>query len=319
MTLKAMAVRPGYTNSAVGSSVYTIRSATGGVITQVGNTVTHKFYGSGTFTPNFTSTVEVVVAAGGGGGGGMGGGGGGGGGIIYHNAKPVSPSGYAITIGSGGLGCIPGRSAPVRAPTNGNNSSFHDMISNGGGAGGWHAFSDNYGNVTDCTGKNGGSGGGAGGGSADWGSGGPDYLGGSPTQGPSGGSIWQPCAAGGGRYGTYGWGGGGGGGAGQVGFNGPPQTEGGNTLGQGGAGVFAWSEIWLCGGGGAAGTHADNHAPTWAYGGTGGGGNGASWMTNGNGNPGVINTGGGGSGSGEGWGNGTNSGGSGITIIKFVV
>ena len=64
----------------------------------------HVYTSSGTFTPTFTGTVEVLVVAGGGGGGVDMGGGRGGGGLVSHSTYSVTAgSSYTITVGPGGV------------------------------------------------------------------------------------------------------------------------------------------------------------------------------------------------------------------------
>ena len=123
--------------------------------------------GTSTWTcPAGITSIEVLVVGGGGGGGGShgGGGGGGAGGVVYHLAKSVVPgTTYNITVGAGGQG---GRyygaswSGTYGQKNNshgfqGKNSSFSDIIAQGGG-GGNESF------YTDSVYKDGGSGGGAG-------------------------------------------------------------------------------------------------------------------------------------------------------------
>ena len=108
----------------------------------------HVCTGSGTFTPNFTGTVEVLVVAGGGGGGMDMGGGGGGGGVVYHSSYSVSAgAGYTVTVGAGGTGGPAGGTTGQGVfhqfsigGTNGGNSVFGAITAVGGGYGGSSYF-----------------------------------------------------------------------------------------------------------------------------------------------------------------------------------
>jgi hypothetical protein len=90
------------------------------------------FTTSGTFTPSFTGTVEVLVVGGGGAGGGGIGGGGGGGGVVYMPAVSVtSGTAYTIVVGAGG--------APVLysgiSGSGGDSTAFGATAKGGGGSG----------------------------------------------------------------------------------------------------------------------------------------------------------------------------------------
>jgi hypothetical protein len=207
-----------------GAVKQTFIDASGGTESISGDYKIHTFTGPGTFTVNATATspadnvVDYLVVAGGAGSGfgqtGDGGGGGGAGGFRESvpspaawtasplanpgNARPVTATGYPITVGNGGGGAGGGS-----AGGDGNNSTFSDITSEGGGGGG--------GSRSPSAGRSGGSGGGAGGhyGPGSGGSGNSPPV--SPPQGRPGGP--HPGDAGGG-----------GGGATQPG----PSTSGGN-------------------------------------------------------------------------------------------
>lgn len=107
--------------------------------------------GTRTITVSDGGVVEVLVVAGGGGGatasGNFNAGGGGGGGeVVYLSSFTVRGGNFTVTVGSGGVGGVGG------ANTNGENSVFGTIQTNGGGAGG----------TTDVNAKSGGSGGGCG-------------------------------------------------------------------------------------------------------------------------------------------------------------
>lgn len=252
--------------------------------------------------------VEYVVVAGGGGinsysgssylqtegGGGAGGyrssvsGESSGGGASAESPLLLSPdTAYTITVGAG------------NTATNGGDSTFHTVVSIGGGRG-W---------------RNRGAAGGSGAGEG--------YNG--NTSGPGAGTAGQGYAGGNlARQGSYdevlcG----GGGGAGGVGGNG--STSGNGIAGSGGTGVttnITGSPITLAGGGGGAG-QSFSGTPSGGAGGAGGGGAGrrrvASSFGSYNlpGNPGAANTGGGAGGGLQGTSPGTSvAGGSGIIFIR---
>ncbi|MDD5061094.1 MAG: hypothetical protein PHN44_02290, partial [Candidatus Marinimicrobia bacterium] len=99
--------------------------------------------------PAGVTEVECLVVAGGGAGGGFYyGSGGGAGGIVYHASKSVSGS-IAVMVGAGGTGVV------NDAGHDGNNSTFSDIVANGGGGGGAYEAIP--------AGRNGGSVGGSGG------------------------------------------------------------------------------------------------------------------------------------------------------------
>ena len=247
--------------------------------------------------------LDYLVVAGGGGGGKNKSGGGGAGG--YRNSYNNETSGgnsssesslilqvatnYAVTVGAGGSGS---NTNDVKG-TNGGNSVFSTITSNGGGGGGTY--------LNNQTGSDGGSGGGAAGGDGI-GSGGQPVGGSatsSPVQGFDGGDGY--IVGGGGS-------GGGGGGAsavGQDGYSGGTIGKGGNG-GDGLASLITGTSVLRAGGGGGSSHQNVSHI---ASGGAGGGGNG---HYNSTASSGVANTGGGGGG-----GIGGGDGGSGIVILRY--
>lgn len=292
----------------------------------------HTFLESGTFTPNFTGTVEVLVVAGGGGGGMDMGGGGGGGGVISNTAYAVT-AGTPITVtvglgGKGGPAATTGTSPIFGQPathqylisaTNGENSVFGTITAVGGGFGGSsvYSYTPNYGQA-----GSGGSGGGASGYNNNGTSPGTLYGYGTAGQGNNGGGCGTAYYSGGG------------GGAGSPGISG-------NNVPHGGDGVLnsilGPAYYWGAGGGGSA-----YSAGSGGNGGKGGGGGGAVG-SGGSGGTGGINPGKNGTagsnnawanvpggdagahtGSGGGGGshfNATNqggAGGSGIVVVKYL-
>lgn len=256
------------------------------------------FQDSGAWTcPSGVTSVQALTVAGGGGGGAgstgsqLGGGGGGAGGLIYSSSVTVIPgTTYLVVVGQGGGGGITGTSAG----TNGQNSSFANLIAIGGGYGGVRGVSE--------TGGSGGSGGA--------GAGNP-VLGGTGTYG-------QGNNGAGSQIGAFG---GGGGGAGAVGSAGQSNTE--PTGGSGGTGLqfsISGTATYYAGGGSSGAWGGDQIVPA----SLGGGGAGGSTRTLGY--PGLQNTGGGGGASGSGYRNVSADtaatkngapGGSGIVIIRW--
>jgi hypothetical protein len=286
--------------------------ATGGTIATCGDYKIHTFTGPGTFCVSAAGgpvavADYMVVAGGGGAAGGVGnyaaGAGAGGfressgatsGGYSTSplgsgvSALPVSVSGFPITVGAGGAGCV-GESDPGN---NGNPSIFSSIISAGGGWG-------QPGNPSPT----GGPGGSGGGGGTAGGTGNTPPV--SPPQGnPGGTQAGSPP-----NYGR-----GGGGGATAAGSNGAP-TSGGNG-GNGATTSISTSPTTYAGGGGA-GVYLGG---TGGNGGTGGGGNGANGSPPTTAQAGSGNSGGGAGGQslfpGGPSGNGKN-GGSGIVIIRY--
>jgi len=256
------------------------------------------FLDSGAWTcPAGVTSVQALVVAGGGGGGAgstgsqLGGGGGGAGGLIYSSSVTVTPGQtYSVVVGQGGMPGITLSSAG----TNGQQSSFSNLIAIGGGYGGVRSVSE--------AGGSGGSGGA--------GAGNP-VLGGTGTYG-------QGNNGAGSQIGAFG---GGGGGAGAVGSAGQASTE--PTGGSGGIGLqfsIGGTAIYYAGGGSSGAWGGDQIVPASL------GGGGAGGPTRTSGYPGLQNTGGGGGGSGSGYRNvsvdtaATKNGahgGSGIVIIRY--
>lgn len=263
----------------------------------------HVFTASGTFTPTENLTAEYLVIAGGGsglsdtaagvasGGGGAGGyrssvtGESSGGGASAESALSlIASTGYTVTVGAGGSSAGSG--------SNGANSTFSTITSDGGGRGG------GYTGVYQAA-SSGGSGGGGAYNTQTGGSGTTDqgYAGGNATSGAEAGA--------------------GGGGAGAVGASITSSTAGGN----GGAGlassITGSSIIRAAGGGGGA----DQLYPTPGVGGAGGGGTGGTYSPATNGGAGSPGTGSGGGGGGgnypsAGISQGGN-GGSGVVIVRY--
>jgi hypothetical protein len=242
--------------------------ATGGTVQRSGDYWVHTFTASGTFTPTADLTnVEYLVVAGGGGGGsdnnaGGGGAGGyrcsvvgessGGGAAAESRLSLTSGTNYTVTVGAGGS-----------TNSDGANSVFGSVTSNGGGRGGRYSVN------TPATGGSGG--------------------GGATNQTGAVGITGQGYSGGNGLFGTYDPGGGGGG-ASAIGTN-----SNGTTAGNGGAGVtsvISGSSVARSGGGGGAAGSGGI-----AYRGTGGnGGGGAGGYSGSVGVAGTANTGGGGGG-----------------------
>ena len=265
--------------------------ASGGERVEVDGYVVHTFRQGGTFTPEFSGSIEVLVV-GGGGGGGVGGGGAGG--VVYQGGYSVSASqAVSVTVGNGGAGGV--KSGTVQDGVNGGDSIFGSMTAFGGGGGGGHTR----------PGLSGASSGGAGSDTA--------AAAAAATQG-------NPGAKGAANEGYVA--GGGGGGAGAAGTRGLYSADGyrnsSSPGGNGGDGVsYSISGTTrFYGGGGGGGANNNTASPT-ALGGVGGqGGGGAGARSNlGQGAPGEANSGGGGGGGDpEGLGG---AGGSGIVIVRY--
>ena len=321
--------------------------ATGGTITEVGGYKYHAFTTVGTSSFTVTGgegTAEVLVVAGGGGGGGAYGaaGGGGAGGLVYHSAKALTAGTYTVVVGAGGAGGVAnGGNTGPNGPEHGyrgDNSSFGDIVANGGG-GGNEAFYQASARIS------GGSGGGAG-----------DYYFGVNNPGASrGGAATQGNSGGGLGYGNPGGSrgpggpttaednthaspheGSGGGGAGGVATGGGTGTASNGGVGREYAQFAAWGSPagWFAGGGGGGYYNERGEAKTngTGVGGYyGGGGQGSrSWnrdfATNG-----VANTGGGGGGGSSNANGNTNTGqndtnvrtggvgGSGIVLVRYKI
>jgi hypothetical protein len=281
--------------------------ATGGTITTSGNYKIHVFSGSGTFTPNFTGTVEVIMVGGGGGGSNIIGGGGGAGGLIASTTTLATAAAYPIVVGAGGRGGY-GYNALgyTGSGDHGGSTTFNNLIAyGGGGALGWSAINQGITPADALTLTAGGSGAG---GSANM-----QISSSYPAGGQLAGQAQQASSASGGYGNNGGVGGddaaanreigGGGGGAGSAG------TTGYNSSGNGGAGLYtaltdsigaaanigvlSSSHYYFAGGGGAGRRYqTSGNGPS--SGGIGGGGNGASGS--GGGSSGTDGTGGGGGG-----------------------
>ena len=225
--------------------------------------------GSGTYSvPVGVSAMDVLLVAGGGSGGSgqysMGGGGAGG--LIYRPAFPVTPGGsVSYAVGGGGAG-----SASNGAKgSNGQNSTFGTLVTQGGGAGGGFDSGNNGGGPGN--GNPGGSGGG-GGNSPGQGTGQPgshpstnptgqgwEYTGGpasQPSQPGDSGTYGFGNAGGTGGHDTGSWeGGGGGGGAAQAGTQGSTNAPRGGNGGNGKAYSISGSSVTYAGGGGGGGNN----------------------------------------------------------------
>lgn len=273
------------------------------------------FTKDGVFTADKLGTVEVLVVGGGGGGGSLYGGGGGGGGVLHAHYLLTSKT-VQVTVGAGGA-----------SDTDGENSSFGDLIAYGGGAGGKDI-------TLEREGHNGGSGGG--------GSGMANYqmsvLGGNNVLGqgyPGGIGTNKWAKQGAAKPGV----GGGGGGAGGAGGNASTylynaeNEEYRGTTGCGGDGLMfsqfnkAHTNAWFAGGG--SGGSRPSVGITIADAGKGGGGKGSFGTDGSSGEDAVPNSGGGGGGGGfsyyaatpdaeKAW-SGTpgGRGGSGIVIVRY--
>jgi hypothetical protein len=293
-------------------SIYVGNPASGGSVSVVNGYAVHTFTSNGSLTVNKEiPEAQILMVAGGGGAGVDNAGGGGAGGLVFHPAKSLPVSNYAVVIGAGG----PGDDTQALSQTNGINTTFDDLTAVGGGLG-------KTGNANSLN--------------ADGGSGG----GGDGETGTGPGSATQPNQSG--DSGLYGHGnnggapatnqGGGGGGAGADGFSGGYGTsDNGGPGGDGlneviienvtynfaqmfgtGSGEILSGEAWFAGGGGGGGV---NDTTGVAAGGKGGGGFGKDAQNPGD--SGTANTGGGGGASNRGGPAG--SGGSGIVIIRYPI
>lgn len=255
------------------------------------------------WTPPSIDAVNVLVVAGGGGGGSdnlsgsqytepAGLGGGGGGGLILQLVTQINNTSYTISVGAGG-----------DTDSKGQNSTFDNLTSIGGGKGGPGITSSVY--VSQLVGGSGGSGGGGAGKSLNLGSanyhasrngvGGNSesttpYLGNSGGAGKAGLSSSQFVAFGGG-----------GGGAGDTGNDAVI-----GSAGNGGDGYLIFGTYYAGGGGGGSSYGSSGNGT----GGLGGGGNG----TGGNGTDGLGGGGGGGSHT-----VGGGAGGSGTVVLQFTL
>jgi hypothetical protein len=285
----------------------------GNIIANDGTYWYHAFTSSGTFTPAFALTSDVLVIAGGGsgaaGGNSGGAGGGGAGGLLYFSSQSVS-SATNVVVGAGGAAVSTTGGSAFNGIT-GSDSQFGALtLVKGGGYGGGGRLND----LTYSIGGTGGSGGGAG----RWSDSGT-VNGGSATSG-QGNAGGNSSTTGGGR------GSGGGGGAGAAGTNGVNTT---NNDGAGGTGVNTYSTWatatstgvsgYYAGGGGGSSVYTSN-----GTGGAGGGGAGGTAATSSaqSGTSGTYATGGGGGGMGGGDAavlKTSGAGGSGIVIIRYTM
>jgi hypothetical protein len=323
-------------------------TATGGTVTTSGDYKIHTFTSPGTFCVSCagnaagSNTVDYLVIAGGGGAAMRSGGGGGAGGYRFSDgtasgcysagpsplgasALPVSVQCYPVTVGAGGAG-VPAPAGTSTNATNGANSIFSTITSQGGGGSVGHAASP-----PSCVGSisNGAGGSGSGGSAGNCANsllarnGNTPPV--SPPQGNNGGAGKQSPGA---QIYT----GGGGGGAGAAGVDGKCSSplEGGISAGGAGLTSCITGSPVTRGGGGGGGTYTNTgstYATSSGAGGSGGGGPAGQYnnapLNPGAGNNGTANTGGGGGGSIEGppgnpvtdWDGG--SGGSGIVIIRY--
>jgi len=274
--------------------VQVVALPTGGTITTSGSAKIHSFTETGEFFNTIDGlSVEYLVIGGGGSAAGYDGhgGGGGAGGYQAGTLSHVDAGSYEIRVGAGAPGgnynhstdeSAYNRTYNIRDGQQGGLSSFHTIISLGGGRGGG-------GDVN--TGGDGGSGGGA----MAYNNAGSGTAG----QGNDGG--------GGSGSGNY-QGGGGGGGAGAAGSNGSNQY--GGAGGAGTASSITGSSVTRAGGGGGS-----VYWGTAGGGGSGGGGSGKN-ANQGNGGDGTANTGSGG-GAVASLNSFGGNGGSGVVILKY--
>jgi len=288
------------TNVSSGVNITVSNVPTGGSISSSGGYRIHTFNSSSTFTvPSglTLSNVEYVVVAGGGGVGSRqhSGGGGGGGyrssvvgessgrGASAESRLTMTAGNYTVTIGGGGTSSNASNNTNSGA-SNGGNSVFGMITSNGGG----------YGGTYDSSGASGGCGG------ASGSEGGNIRNGGSGTSG-------QGYNGGDGADNQGGGSGGGGGGAGSQGGDGSGNTVGG-TGGSGVTSSITGSSVGRAGGGGG-GSPSGNAGSASSGGGNGSLGN--STPTSGTANK------GGGAGGGGADNRGAVNGGSGIVIVRY--
>ena len=190
---------------------------------------------------SITSVSGAVIAGGGGGGYGIsinrGAGGGGAGGFRTFTKTVVPGNEYSIIVGKGGNGGISSTSTPS---TNGENSSFDDIISTGGGYGA---------NPSQYNTQHAGNGGSGGGGHNTYSGGGSDGA----SLGGSSSPVTSPVQGYAGANGQLNSGGSGSGGGGATSAG---SSASGYTTGQGGSGVVFEGKMYCVGGGGgyASGT-----------------------------------------------------------------
>ncbi|MFA6185460.1 MAG: DUF2341 domain-containing protein [Candidatus Shapirobacteria bacterium] len=145
-----------YGNPSATSVSSTSNITIGGTMTSIGGYRIHTFTSNGTLTNANNTNAEVLVVAGGGGGGsssgvGDGGSGGGGAGGLTYNSSYALTQGQIINI-TVGVGGTNGATSSHQSGTDGGNSIFGAITTNGGGGGG----------TTGVNGRPGGSGGGGG-------------------------------------------------------------------------------------------------------------------------------------------------------------
>jgi len=315
------------------ATAYSPHSATGGTVSTISmdgvEYTVHTFTSNGTFTVTGSGSeadIDYLIIGGGGPGAGGLGAGGGAGGMIDSttdsqlNRIALAAGDYPVVVGNGGVGVLGG--SGQRSPgvgSNGQNSSFANLVALGGGAAGQHR-------EIRATGLAGGSGGG--GGSGNNGS-------------RSGGAGLQPTSNSGG-YGNAGgngppngnnYPGGGGGGAYEAGQSPADNREQGGRGGRGMPSQIDGNLYFYAGGGGGCEYDEYYNAGSGGLGGGGGGstrsGNVGSYggLSRNNPEPGrrgsnqrggdaAANTGGGGGGAT--WDDARGgSGGSGIVIIRY--
>lgn len=297
-------------------------SVASGPNTSIPTDTVRVFATSGTFTPAFTGTVEVLVVGGGGAGGGGIGGGGGGGGVVYMPAVSVtSGTPYTITVGAGGAAIV----YSSISGSGGDSTAFGATAKGGGGSG-----------VHDSgAGVAGGSGGGAASNNSVLNQGGAssgNSLGSNTgtIYGNRGGNMTATRTSGP----TAAAGGGGAGAAAADTNSNTVQSSPGNANGRGGAGVVnsILGTVYYWAGGGGGGGYYNGYAGDGGIGGGGGGScSGGIGPTNGgtnglntglgaaidtNGANGALNTGSGGGGGAWQVTSG-GAGGSGIVIIRY--
>jgi uncharacterized repeat protein (TIGR02543 family) len=298
-----------YSYASTGSPIRSnlVQSSTAGTDTVLTFPRTYLISNNGWVVPSGITSVRALVVGGGGGGGAWVGGGGGGGG--FRDVSSVSVSGTVnVVVGAGGS---PANVASILynnvVGTNGNNSIFGSLTSNGGGKGGSHAPSAT--NYTTLKAYAGGSGGGGTGSNTsnttEWQILRTGGAGNTPSTSPV-----QGYAGGDGYYGAV-WAAGGGGGAGGVGSNGT-STSGGSG-GTGAVSNITGSSVYYAGGGGGIVYNSTTG------GGTGGAGGGGAGTPNGTGVNGTANTGGGGGGGGSNTSQTSQGGygGTGVVIIRY--
>lgn len=311
----------------------------------------HAFTSSGTLhIPSGDLKVDILLVGGGGGGGQDNAGGGGAGGLVIRPGLRLQTSPYAITIGSGGIGCPHQNNGPAATAGEDTKIETYPISTGPQQTVSSSAFSSSFGEAI-LVAKGGGNG-----------NSGGTYSGVTPPNGGSGGGgasegsfpsvggtqIQQYQTSGSGESATYGFGnnggngvsdgGGGGGGVGAAGQNGSVTFSG--SGGNGGDGkcsaLFNGSEAnfadmfgtrygeiideeaWFAGGGG--GGNRNNVATGFSTGGKGGGGGAGS--TNALNEDGLPNTGGGGAGAtwfdpGVGYNLWGGNGGSGIVLLRY--